>query len=71
LYVALFALDKKLKGTVPQDFQLQVFFMNQFPPSPESTIWAVSIFFSKIYGDITAQGARGVANGKNLQSEKF
>ncbi len=23
-----------LKGTVPQDFQLQIFFMNQFPPSP-------------------------------------
>jgi hypothetical protein len=23
-----------LKGTVPRDFQLLFFFMNQFPPSP-------------------------------------
>ncbi len=26
--------DKNVKGTVPQDFLLQVFFMNQLPPSP-------------------------------------
>ncbi len=36
------------KGTVSRDFQLRVFFMNQFPPSPYK---AVSNF-SKICGDI-------------------
>jgi hypothetical protein len=24
-----------LKGTVPRDFSLQVFFMNHFPPGPD------------------------------------
>jgi hypothetical protein len=27
-------LKRYFKGTVPQDFRLQVYFMNQFPPSP-------------------------------------
>ncbi len=35
-----------LKGTVPRDFRLLFFFMNQFPPSPhEYTNRAVSNFF--------------------------
>jgi hypothetical protein len=32
------------KGTVPPNFRLQVFFMKQFPTSPEYTIRAVSNF---------------------------
>jgi hypothetical protein len=27
-------VSKSFKGTVSRDFRLQVFFMNQFPPSP-------------------------------------
>ena len=39
-------LDITIKGTVPWDFWLQVFFMNQFPPSPcVSHIRAVKNFF--------------------------
>ncbi len=41
----------QFKGTVPRDYRLQVFFMNQFPQAPEYTIRAVSNF-SKIRGDI-------------------
>ncbi len=33
---------EKLKGTVPRDFRLQVFFMNQFPQAPEYPIRAIS-----------------------------
>ncbi len=40
-----------LKGTVPRDFRLQVFYMDQFPPSPIYTIRAVSNFL-KIRGDL-------------------
>ncbi len=32
--VSLFLKKGRLKGTVSRDFRLQVFFMNQFPPSP-------------------------------------
>jgi hypothetical protein len=28
-----FQFKGQIKGTVPRDFRLQVFFMNQFPPS--------------------------------------
>ncbi len=40
-------LDGPLKGTVPRDFRLQIFFLNQFPPSPwvYCTIRVVSDFF--------------------------
>ncbi len=34
-----------IKGTVSRDFLLLVLFMNQFPPAPDYTIRAVSIFF--------------------------
>jgi hypothetical protein len=30
------ANGNRLKGTVPRDFRLQVFFMNQFPQAPEN-----------------------------------
>ncbi len=64
-----------IKGTVPRDFRLLVFFMNQFPQAPEYNIKAISIF-SKILGDIcgsrcTTGVVDTVANGKNLQSENF
>jgi hypothetical protein len=32
--IALCSAQNCLKGTVPRDFRLLVFFMNQFPPSP-------------------------------------
>ncbi len=65
-----------LKGTVSRDFRLLVFFMNQFPPS----IWVYHSghfeFFWKFAEIFKAQGASPVsttpvANGKNLQAEKF
>jgi hypothetical protein len=45
-------------------------------PAPDYTIKAISIFFQKFAEIFAAQGAppvslRPVANGKNLQSEKF
>jgi hypothetical protein len=33
------------KGSLTRDFQLQVFFMNQFPPAPEYPNWTISNFF--------------------------
>jgi hypothetical protein len=61
---------------MPRDFRLLVFFMNQFPSSPEYTIRVISNFFRKFAEIFAAQGAppvslKPVANGKNLQSEKF
>ncbi len=66
----------KLTGTVPRDFRLQVFYMNQFPPSPDYTIRVVLNFFENLQEIFSAQGAppvslTPVANGKNLQPEKF
>jgi hypothetical protein len=47
----------KLKGTVSQDFLLQVFFMNQFP-QPQSIPLGLFQFFSKIRRDtVASQGA--------------
>ncbi len=66
----------RLKGTVSRDFRLLVFFMDQFPPS----IWVYHDghfnFFRKFAEIFAAQGAppvsmTPVANGKNLQAEKF
>jgi hypothetical protein len=52
--------------------------MNQFPQASEYTITAISNFFEnlRIYSAFAAQGAppvstAPVANGKNLQAEKF
>ncbi len=59
-----------LKGTMPRDFRLQVSFMNTFSPNPLSME-----FFWKFSEKFAAQGApvslTQLANGKNLQSEKF
>jgi hypothetical protein len=66
----------RIKGTVSRDFRLLVFFMNQFPPS----IWVYHYghfdFFRKFAEIFAAQDAppvsrTPVANGKNLQAEKF
>jgi hypothetical protein len=62
----------ELKGTVPRDFLLQVFFMNQFPPNPGYTIRAFKKF-AKIFA---AQGAplvllAPVANGKIFKFSLF
>jgi len=65
-----------LKGTVSRDFRLLVFFVDQFPPS----IWVYHYgnfeFFRKFAEIFAAQGTppvstTPVANGKNLQAEKF
>ncbi len=41
-----------VKGSLTRDFRLQVFFMNQCPPSPQVFHWSHFEFFSKIRGDI-------------------
>ena len=41
-----------IKVTVPRDFRLLVFFMNQFPPSPRVFHLDRFEFFAKIHGDI-------------------
>jgi hypothetical protein len=41
-----------IKGTVPRDFRLLVFFMNQFPPSTWVYPYGHFKFFQKIRGDI-------------------
>jgi hypothetical protein len=46
----------RFKGTVPRDFRLQVFFMNQFPQAPEYNSRAVSKFFRKVAEIFAAQG---------------
>ncbi len=65
-----------IKGTVSPDFRLLVSFMNQFPPN----IWVYQYshvkFFQKFAEIFAARGAplvstTPVANGKNLQAEKF
>ncbi len=65
-----------VKVTVPRDFRLLVFFMNQFPPSNCVYHYCHFEFFRKFAKKNAAQGAQPVsltpvANGKNLQSEKF
>ncbi len=73
LYWALPVLHRFFKGRVLQDFQHQVFFMNQFPPSPYK---GRLNFFSNIWGyvrhlDAPPLSATQVANRKKFKSEKF
>jgi hypothetical protein len=61
---------------VSRDFLLLVLFMNQFPPSPRVFQEDHFKFFRKFAVIFTVQGlppgsTTPVANGKNLQSEKF
>ncbi len=56
-----------LKGAVSRDFLLLVFFMTQFPPSPWLYHQAVSIFFSKILGDICSSKMQM----ENIFNQKF
>jgi hypothetical protein len=67
-----------IKGTVPIDFRLLVFFHESVSPKHLSIPLRPFIIFSKIRGDIL--GSRrttgvvdtgGKNDGKNLQSEKF
>jgi hypothetical protein len=46
-----FSAKKYVKGTVPRDFQLEVFYMHQFSPKPLIRLRPFR-FFSKIRGDI-------------------
>jgi hypothetical protein len=64
-----------IKGTVSRDFLLLVIFLNQFPPSLIIPLGPFRIF-SKFAEIFVAQGlppvlTTPVANGKNLQAEKF
>ncbi len=64
------------KGTVPRNFRLQVFFMNQRPPSPWVSQKGRFKFFLKFAEIFATQGAppvslTSVANRKSLQTEKF
>jgi hypothetical protein len=48
----LFLYRLPVKGTVSRDFLRLVFFMNQFPPQPQSMPLGPFRIFSKIRGDI-------------------
>jgi hypothetical protein len=55
-------MSRVFKGTVSREFRLLVFFMNQFPPTPEYNIRPFQIFL-KILGDIrSSRCATGVVN---------
>jgi hypothetical protein len=65
-----------LKGQCHEIFRFWFFSWLSFPHAPDYTIRAVSIFFWKFTEIFAAQGLppvllTPVANGKNLQSEKF
>ncbi len=45
-------LEFVLKESLTRDFRFQVFIMNQFLPGRLVFFWAISIFFTKIDGDI-------------------
>ncbi len=62
-------MKEELKGTLPRDFRLNVFFLDSvFPGLLEYSIRDVS----KIRGDIRSSSpTTPVANGKYLQEEKF
>ena len=47
----------RIKGTVSRDFRLQVFFMNQFPPSIWVYLYGHFEFFRKFAEIFAAQGA--------------
>jgi hypothetical protein len=69
-------LNNFFKGTVPQEFRLQVFIWISFPQAPDYTIRVVYNFFQKFVEIFAAQGAPPVsltpaANEKILQSENF
>jgi hypothetical protein len=69
----LFDDSRLIKRTVPRDFRLRVFFMNQFPPSHRVSHIGPFKFFRKFAEIFAAQGAplvSTVAIGKNLQTEK-
>jgi hypothetical protein len=75
-FLSFFFLSFYFKGTVSRDFRLLVFFINQFPPSTRVYQYGHLEFFRKFAEIFAAQGAppvslKPVANGKNLQSEKF
>ncbi len=56
-------LSCPFKGTVSRDFSLLVFFINQFPPQPQSIPLGPFRIFSKIRGDIrSSRLTTGVAD---------
>jgi hypothetical protein len=58
------------KGTVSQDFLLQIFFMNHFPPSPEKNIRVISNLLEN-FGDIRNDTSGKFAIGVNDTGGKF
>jgi hypothetical protein len=62
-------VEFSLKGTVPRDFRLQVFYMDQFPQAPDYTIRAVSNFSenSRRYLELKLHHQRPVKLVTNLR----
>ena len=54
-------LQTPFKGTVSRDFLLQVFFMNQFPPSPRVSHYDRFKFFRKFAAIFASKGAPPVS----------
>jgi hypothetical protein len=51
-FINTYKLVPDIKGTVSRDFLFHFFFMNQFPPQPQSIPLGLFHFFLKIWGDI-------------------
>jgi hypothetical protein len=49
---SMYVFSVRLKETVSRNFLLLVFFINQFPPQPQSIPLRLFQIFSKIRGDI-------------------
>jgi hypothetical protein len=70
-------LKCSFKGTVPQDFRLQVIFTNQLSPNPLSIplgLFRIFVENSQIYSQLKVASLvllTPVANVKNLLSERF
>ncbi len=71
IYGAAYVESAVHKGTVPRGFRLKFFSRISFTKVPEYLIRAVSNFFKKSWRYSQLKMSWLVANGKNLQSEKF
>jgi hypothetical protein len=63
-------IGRKLKGTAPRDFRLQVFFHVSVSPKPLNLLLRLFQIFSKICGDIHSARLTN-SKWKKLQSESF
>jgi hypothetical protein len=58
-----------VKGTVPRDFRLQIFFKSVFPKALRISLGGFK--FYRKFTENSSVSLISVANGNNLQSEKF